>query len=191
MSVLSIKKRWEIIFLSKHRRGPKLSNAEIARELKVSPHVVSFWLERYLETKNVEEISKSGGPRKTCMEQDKVIISLAKRDREQSAKDIQKTLKKRKIDVSTRTISNRLKENGIEYRAPLLKPLLTNLHREKRLSWAQEYEFMDWNKVIFTDESSFVLYRHPKRVWRYKGERIVIQKSEVSKESSRLGLFFF
>ena len=52
---LSIQKRWEIIFLHLHRLGPKLSLRRIAKELKCSQDTVQKWINRYQETRDVQD----------------------------------------------------------------------------------------------------------------------------------------
>ena len=52
---LSIQKRWEIIFLSKHRRGPKIFPAALAKEVGCSKPTVAHWLKRYQETGDIQD----------------------------------------------------------------------------------------------------------------------------------------
>ncbi len=53
---ISIKKRWEIVFLTQHWYGPHTSNADISRYLHVHESTVRYWLERYKTTGEVEII---------------------------------------------------------------------------------------------------------------------------------------
>ena len=78
---LSIKKKWEIVFLHNHKRGSQLNPTVISREVSCSVLVVKFWLKKYEETKDVEEIEKSGRPRKTTIEKVKQSF-LCKRRKE-------------------------------------------------------------------------------------------------------------
>ena len=70
--------------------------------------------------------------------------------------------KKGKPTVCVRTIRNRLAEKGLNGRKPRKKPLLTKLHKEKRLAWAKEHvdwKISDWEKVLFSDEGPFELFQ--------------------------------
>ena len=73
---ISIKKRWEIVFLSRHTYGPHMSNADISRYLRIHESTVSYWFERYETTGDVEIIQKSGCKRCTTEKQDAAIQSM-------------------------------------------------------------------------------------------------------------------
>jgi DNA-binding transcriptional MerR regulator len=46
-------------------------------------------------------------------------------------------------------------------------------HQQASLAWAHDHTEFDWQKVIFTDETTIVLNQHPTRVWRKRGARKV------------------
>ena len=66
---ISVKKRWEIIFLSKHERGPHMSNVDISQYLRVDQSTVRYWLKRYETTGDIETIQKSGRQQENKMMQ--------------------------------------------------------------------------------------------------------------------------
>lgn len=167
---LSTQKKWEIVFLSTHFRGPKLSQQEVAHVVNVSKSTVKFWLKRYEETGDVEELDRPGRTRVTSPQEDKKIISMQERDREATASHIKKKLK---LDVSENTIRRRVKESGLNFGLPLVKPLLSEQHMKKRLQWAKANTDRDWNKVLFTDECTIKLFQGARKVWRRKGEHVV------------------
>ncbi len=45
--------------------------------------------------------------------------------------------------------------SNFSYGSPKLKPLLTDTHKLTRLQWAKKHKNTDWNKIIFSDETSF------------------------------------
>lgn len=55
------------------------------------------------------------------------------------------------------------------------KPLLTEKHTEKRLSWASENKNRDWNNVIFSDEASFWAANYSTRAWSTAGNRVLVR----------------
>ena len=170
---LSTRKKWEIVFLSTHRLGPKLGAKKIAKEVRCAKSSVQYWLKRYEETGDVKETQKSGRPRKTTEEQDQIILEAQAADSEAVVKDIHKQAKRKKIDVSPSTVRRRLVEAGLTYAPPMVKPLLSELHRQKRVEWAQTHLNVNWNEVLFTDESSVKVYYNRKCVWRRRGEHVV------------------
>ena len=48
-------KRYEAIFLCTHARGPHLSYSAAAKVLKKSKHFMQMWVERYRDTKTVDD----------------------------------------------------------------------------------------------------------------------------------------
>ena len=121
---ISVKRRWEIVFLSTHTYGPKLSQRKVASIVKVSVLTVQFWLKRYKETEDVEEIVKTGRPRVTSPIQDQRIISQQERDREATAGQIRMRLR---FDVSEGVIRDRVAEAGFKFAPPLVKPPTTSI----------------------------------------------------------------
>jgi len=48
--------------------------------------------------------------------------------------------------------------------------MLTPAHKQKRVEWAQKHKDDDWKKTLFSDETSFQLFRNTIRHW-YKNAR--------------------
>nr|CAH7753357.1 unnamed protein product [Callosobruchus chinensis] len=60
--------------------------------------------------------------------------------------------------ISTATIRRRVLASGLRCGRPLRVPLLTARHRTARLQWAragQDWLFLQWRNVLFSDESRF------------------------------------
>ena len=68
-------------------------------------------------------------------------------------------------------MQRRLNEAGAKYNRPMLKPLLTERHRENRLQWAQDYENTNWDRVIFSDETTVRMNSVKGMVWNLSGKR--------------------
>ncbi|GFV56635.1 hypothetical protein TNCV_4628331 [Trichonephila clavipes] len=73
------------------------------------------------------------------------------------------------------TISRHLAEANIKSKRPFCALYLTPEHRQLRLQWCQArsmWNVTDWQKVVFSDESRFVLGTDDNRVrvWRRPGE---------------------
>ncbi|GFX91615.1 transposable element Tcb1 transposase [Trichonephila clavipes] len=68
--------------------------------------------------------------------------------------------------VYTRTIRRRLQQRGLSARRPLLGLPLTQNHRLLRRQWCDEIRMwaVEWNKVVFTDESRICLQHHHGRI---------------------------
>ena len=67
--------------------------------------------------------------------------------------------------VSTSTISRHLHEYGYKNVLPQSTHMLTSDEKERRVQWAEKHKNDDFTKTIFTDESSFQLFRNTIRRW--------------------------
>ncbi|GFU57266.1 transposable element Tcb2 transposase [Trichonephila clavipes] len=85
-----------------------------------------------------------------------------------------------RVDVGVanvpQTISRHLAEANLKSKRPFHALPLTPEHRQLRLQWYQArsmWNVTDWQKVVFSDESRFVLGTDDNRVrvWRRPGER--------------------
>ena len=85
-------KRFEAVFLCLHPKGPKMSRESAAKYLKKSAAkylkksaakylkkskaFVNKWVERYQDTKTVDDLPERGMTRKTTKQQDKIILQI-------------------------------------------------------------------------------------------------------------------
>ncbi|GFV95254.1 transposable element Tcb2 transposase [Trichonephila clavipes] len=80
------------------------------------------------------------------------------------------------VAIVPQTISRHLAEANLKSKRPFRPLPLTPEHRQLRLQWCQArlmWNVTDWQKVVFSDESRFVLGTDDNRVreWRRPGER--------------------
>ena len=145
---------------------------DIARNLAVSLPTVRLWCRRWEESGNLNDLPRSGAPRKTTLEDDGAIVEEAVNNPHINAVAIKAQLH---LDVSDETIRKRLHENGIHHRIPALKGVLGDIHKRNRLDFARRYvdEGMDfWSRVIFSDEKTFASNTHGRlHCWRRDNER--------------------
>jgi transposase len=83
-----MKRRWEIVFLKKHRLGPKLEISDIAKEVRCARQTVRTWLDRYEKTGDVQDLEGRGRNRITTEREDMMIGNLMEKDSERSAADV-------------------------------------------------------------------------------------------------------
>lgn len=172
---LPLHKRYEIVFLHEHPNGPKLGYTAISKIVKCSRDTVGRWIKRWKETKDLSDEPKAGRPRCTTDKEDKQIVKLAEKVEALTCSDIHSAIEKKGINVSSSTVRRRIIEAEGKYSAPISKPLLTDNHREKRLQWAKKHINFDWNKVVFTDESTFLLNQPVKKVWNFSRRKKIIR----------------
>ena len=174
-SSISTKKKWEIVFLATHPFGPKWEQGKIARYTHCSQSVVSKWLKRYNKTGEVDELEHKGRPSPQRAKTDRLIEQELDKDPEASSSTIANKLKRKGVEVSDRTVRRRLNAIGLQYSNNLAKPLLSETHRKKRLAWAKQHEYTDWDKVLFTDEATINVNMKRKKVWQRPGKRLVVR----------------
>ncbi|GFY34520.1 transposable element Tcb2 transposase [Trichonephila clavipes] len=80
------------------------------------------------------------------------------------------------VAIVPQTISRHLAEANLKSKHPFRALPLTPKHRQLRLQWCQArsmWNVTDWQKVVFSDESRFVLGTDDNCVWvwRRPGER--------------------
>uniref|UniRef100_A0A3B1K6C0 Tc1-like transposase DDE domain-containing protein n=1 Tax=Astyanax mexicanus TaxID=7994 RepID=A0A3B1K6C0_ASTMX len=117
------------------------SSRMVAKDVGCSQSAVSKIWTKYKQHGMVVKAKRTGRPRKTSKRQDKQL----KHKWEEAG-----------ANVCDRTVRNRLKEMGFQYRKAKRKPSLTPKHKRTRLQWAKERQSWtvdDWMKVIFSDES--------------------------------------
>lgn len=152
----------------------KKSKKWIAKNLKRTPKAIRYVIKNYETRGTAERKLGSGRKMATTPRENRMIKKAALSERFASANKIKRDLK---LNVTSRTIRNRLYKCGLKSRVAVKKPFISKLNIKKRLEFAIKYKdwtIQDWSKVLFSDESLFTLHWNGKRrVWRREGERFL------------------
>lgn len=154
-----------------------MSQRQVARLVKCAQSTVCDVWKKYLSTNSINNLLRSGRPRATSNRQDRKLIQLAKTMRRSTSKQLNAEWCNYKVNVSDRTVRNRLNEHGFRWCKAKTKPRLTTQHKKARLKWCKEHvnwEFDDWKKIIFSDESRICLGTGDNKrifVWRRVSEK--------------------
>ncbi|GFU14542.1 transposable element Tcb1 transposase [Trichonephila clavipes] len=110
----------------------------------------------------------SGATRKTTRREDRRIVRQALVDPTVTRSTIQADVG---VAIVPQTISRHLAEANLKSKRPFRALPLTPEHRQLRLQWCQArsmWNVTDWQKVVFSEESRFVLGTDDNRVrvWR-------------------------
>jgi len=186
---ISINKRYEIVFLSLHPLGPKLSNNAIGKRIGCTTKMVRYWLYRYNRNKDLTNLPKTGRNRCTTENQEKKLIQIAESQKGTTTTSIQQKIKNSGLNITKDTIRRRIRENGGKWTHPNLKKFLGNKHREERLKWANNVREMDWKKVIFTDETTFFLNKKCYKTWNFSSRKKSIRKTNYPIKVNVWGCF--
>ncbi|CAJ0908040.1 17096_t:CDS:2, partial [Entrophospora sp. SA101] len=69
------------------------------------------------------------------------------------------------LNVSNRTVLNELHNMQYHSTVPKSIPLLTTSHKQNRVAFAVKYRKQNWNKVIFSDETTFQMFQNAQKVF--------------------------
>ena len=85
--------------------------------------------------------------------------------------------------VSITTVYKALHEVGYTGHMRISKPLLTPVHKQKRLGWARQHQWSDeeWSKVIFSDEFKFNLVNSDGRSWCWRRPNEELKDQHIKK----------
>ncbi|GFX51637.1 transposable element Tc1 transposase [Trichonephila clavipes] len=115
----------------------------------------------------------SGATRKTTRREDRRIVRQALVDPPVTCSTIRADAG---VAIVPQTISRHLAEANLKSKCPFHALFLTPEHQQLHLQWCQArsmWNVTDWKKVVFSDESRFVLGTDDNRVrvWRHHSER--------------------
>lgn len=143
-----------------------------------------LWIRRWDNEGNVDEIKKTGRPRRTSRTQD---VNIIRQFRETPF------LQTRNVaianNISLTTVRRRLHEAGIHCRKPARKLKLTARHKLQRLQFAERYLNFDFSNVIFADEKTFKSSQHGRiTLWRINNTRYQEEHLIENRSSGRISV---
>ena len=154
-----------------YKNGKKVE--EIASVLKCHRSTIYNLIKKKKKTGSVQNLQKSGRPKSTSKREDNLIKRMSIRNRRFGSRQLANefNLSMAPSIISSRTVRRRLIEQGLKSCRAKRKPLLSIKARKKRLEWAKNHLEIDWNNVVFSDESRFNLVSdRPILVRRRTGE---------------------
>ena len=127
----------------------------IARRKHCNRKTVMRWGSMRLPLNRRAKNSNQGRKRKMGPDQVKKLEKVLDRNRQAGSRQLVSQLD---VPVSDRTVRRRAAELGFWWKLkPTPKPVLTALHSQRRLEWAQKHKSTDWRRWIFSDEKTFVV----------------------------------
>ena len=153
------------------------STEDVTAQVGSSMQAVRSLRRRFVQTGSTEDLPRSGRPRVTTPAQDRYILNQHLRNRFLTATATASVTPGTHYPrISAQTVRNRLAENNLRARRPLVGTVLTDRHRRDRLQWAGRHinwTRQDWRMILFSDESRFALSNSDGRirVYRRRNER--------------------
>src|SRR5437016_6121464 len=127
-------------------------------------------LKKIEETGDVKHKGGSGRIKKITADASRAIGQYIRRNPTLSSVSIAEKLDDIGVNVSRSTVSRHLADLGYRNALPLSTPMLTSAHKQKRVEWAQKHKDDNWKNTLFSDETSFQLFRNTIKHW-YKNAR--------------------
>ncbi|KAK3085626.1 hypothetical protein FSP39_006383 [Pinctada imbricata] len=152
-------------------------HSDVASHFGVTRITISRLASRYRTTVSVNDRRRSARPQVTTAAQDRYIVSSHLRNRFLTVPSTAiGTPGRNNNRISANTVRRRLAEKGIKVRRPYKRIKFTQRHRRNKAQWAHNHARWtrhQWNGVVFSDESRYLLDRVDGRQWVYRrrGER--------------------
>ena len=159
--------RYQVILIGQYAETYELSNSRsrdkpfwtrkgISRNcclLKIGKNTANRIIKKFITTKCLSDLSRSGRPRKTTVRVNKIIKRKSTKDVKKTASEIAQEIRDENLaNVSRSTVSRRLHDVGLFERVGVKKPLISKKNQKARLTFAQKYQHWtpkQWSKVLF------------------------------------------
>ena len=147
------------------RKGYRCA-AEIARLTKIPVRTVRYNIAKIRERGSVEHRGGNGRPSKITPSDSKVIGQWIRRNSEITTGEIVAKLREdRGRHVSRWTVQRHLAQRGYKNILPHATLMLTQKQKERRVQWALQHKDDDWSRTVFSDETSYQLFRNTILRW--------------------------
>lgn len=146
-----------------------ISHRQIAREMNINRKSVDRIVKKHQETGSVKDRERSGRPKLSTIRDDRALVRTSLSDRQLTAPQLRTHwFLSTGVASSVTTVKSRLSEAGLRGCIAVKKPLLRLQNRHARLDFARQHQHWstnDWEKVLWSDESSFEVFNSAKRVF--------------------------
>jgi transposase len=146
--------------------------AEIQRRTNIAKSTIYYNLDKLKKTGSTAHKKRSGRPKKITSQNSITVGQYIRRNSAISSRKLASKLLSKGVNVSYSTVLRHLASLGYDKKCALATPMLTRSHKEKRIEWARRHQNDDWNRTVFTDETSFWLFSNTVQYW-YRGQRPV------------------
>lgn len=132
-------------------------------------------LERHQVSGQDSDLPRTGRKRSTTARDDRVLVRASLQNRKRTVPELCALWEAAGVSRSDSTVRRRLAEADLNAYRAIKKPLLTDRHKNLRLNFArahQDWTYVDWSCVVWSDESKFNLFQSdgPVYVRRRAGE---------------------
>ena len=165
---ISLKDRIRIVSL----KSQGLTGAEVGDIVGHSKSACNSIFKRWNDIGSVEDLTRSGRPKKLNEEETEMVIESTKANPEMTLEEI---IEDSQVDISKTTGWRTLISNNFCCRTAAEKWELDDVHRGNRLAWAKDkikHSDVYWENIIFTDESIISHNPNKQMPWLHKDEEV-------------------
>jgi transposase len=139
-------------------KSKKVPVSEISKRLEISKPTII----KYTKLNGVSgQKNRAGRPKCLSSEAEDFLCKAFLKGKVKSLDEGRELIKKKLgLEVTKQTIKRCFDRKKIKCHVKVKKPLLTKIHKELRVNFANtflDFDFMDWMNVIWSDESKFAL----------------------------------
>ena len=138
---------------------------------KASKLGVYKFLKRYQETGTLSRRPGSGQASKISAKAKHMIDQQMTKDDESTGMELQKILAKDGIVVSARTALRWRNQLGWTSKGTSYCQMIRDANKEKRLAWAREHKGLNFEDVVYTDETTVQIEAHRRTCCYKKGQK--------------------
>ena len=131
---------------------------------------ISDLLKKYATTGAIARIPGSGRPTKVTAEMRKIVEEKMQNDDETTAIQMFCHLQEKGFSISRRTVLRWRTSLGWTFRGSAYCQLIRDKNKEKRLIWAQKNIKLNFENVIWSDETTIQLETHRRFACRKRGQ---------------------
>ncbi|GFW64791.1 transposable element Tc1 transposase [Trichonephila clavipes] len=169
---------------------PSWSTRRVAGQVDRSECAVRNCWEQWTREGTHARKTGSGATRKTTRREDRRIVRQALVDSTVTRSTIRADVG---VAIFPQTISRHLAEANLKSKRLFRALPLTPEHRQLRLQWCQArsmWNVTDWQMVVFSDESKFVLGTDDNRVWVWRRPGAIFQQDNARPHTARVAQDF-
>src|SRR5581483_1076585 len=156
---LSQKQRQREVILHLWNQGVRTARV-IQLQTGIGLSTIYYNLKKLNETGSVAQKKGQGRPKKITSSASHTIVQCIRHNPKISIGDLVNKLADKGVKVGRETVRTYLHSHGYKNALPLATPMLTATNKAKRVAWAQQHLNDDWSRTLFTDETSFQLFRN-------------------------------
>lgn len=162
---ISIEDRSKIVTL--HERGESVKS--ISQQFHINIRTVYSILHKWKQYHSLEDLPKTGRPTKVNDRTRRRLARMVLKNEVKTAPQLARNaLSQDNISISSDTARNLLHKEGIKIMHTIRKPMLTPIHKRKRLEFAlahKNWTVDDWKRVIFSDETKISqFHENPRKI---------------------------